>query len=520
MSSRTPARAELDGDRLLPAGRLAELFDLDHEVVGSEHVGVARGRAQVDPGRDPARPRDVLGHLLRHQLATEAGLGALRDVDLDAVGRAHGVHRPAEAPAEALGDHSLCSRAHLGDEAALARVVADVGERRRLRERDLRRLGQGAVAHRRDHHGHRQVDRLRAEAAAEGGCERDLRHDVRVGVDLGEVSPESDVGDVRERPSGAVAANPVAADLRLDRDVLLHLVVPVVGPLGPDEEGNDAHARLRPGVVEVLARVDDLLQGAGERNLVAIEEGEDVVGLVRLEVGLHRVVSERHDLAADVDRAAVDVLPDLLARVAADHEPPAVHHVPGHEAGAARAAERALLHHLTGPGADVAVHDHVRPADRYARDCPRVAPDHDRAAEHVVGEAPADVAVDLEARPVGEPGAEVPCRPPHTDRDRARQADTDVVAGVRVDHLDVLVCLPVLEQEPVRVGDRGLREVDCRHRSLVLRPGSHSRPGQLQSGAGLRPQSHRYVQISGLPASLPGLLFACQVHQGTPGTKH
>ena len=101
------AGAELDRDRLLPAGRLAELLDLDHEVVGAEHVGVARRRAQVDAGRDAAQARDVLGHLLRHQLAAEAGLRALGDVDLDAVGLAHDVDVPAEPAAEALDDDAL-----------------------------------------------------------------------------------------------------------------------------------------------------------------------------------------------------------------------------------------------------------------------------------------------------------------------------------------------------------------------------------------------------------------------------
>ena len=108
--------------------------------------------------------------LLRHQLAAEARLRALRDVDLDAVGLPHVVDVPAEPPAEALDDDALRGLAHLGDQPAFARVVADVGERRGLRERDLRRLRERPVAHRRDHHRHREVDRGRAEAAARARC--------------------------------------------------------------------------------------------------------------------------------------------------------------------------------------------------------------------------------------------------------------------------------------------------------------------------------------------------------------
>ncbi len=44
------AGAELDRNRLLPPCRLAELLDLDDEIVGAEDVRVARRRAQVDPG--------------------------------------------------------------------------------------------------------------------------------------------------------------------------------------------------------------------------------------------------------------------------------------------------------------------------------------------------------------------------------------------------------------------------------------------------------------------------------------
>ncbi len=54
----------------------------------------------------------------------------------------------------------------------------------------------------------------------------------------------------------------------------------------------------------------------------------------------------------------------------------------------------------------------------------------------------------------------------------------------------------------------------------VLRPGNPLDPGRLQSGAGPRPRSPRYVRISGLPASLPGLLFARRNRQATSGTEH
>ena len=101
--------------------------------------------------------------------------------------------------------------------------------------------------------------------------------------------------------------------------------------------------------------------------------------------------------------------------------------------------------------------DHVRPADGDARDGAGVPAHDDGALVHVVREAPADVAVDLEPGQVGEPAAEVAGRPVHPHRDGVGQADTDVVAGIGVDDVDVLALLAVGEQELVGVGDGDLR---------------------------------------------------------------
>ena len=80
--------------------------------------------------------------------------------------------------------------------------------------------------------------------------------------------------------------------------------------------------------------------------------------------------------------------------------------------------------------------------------------DDDGALVHVVREAPADVAVDLDSRPVRQPGAEVAGRAVHPQRDRMREPDADVMARVRVHDVDVLARLPVGEQQAIRVGDR------------------------------------------------------------------
>ncbi len=84
-----PRRADLDVDRLLPIGDLAQLLDLDLEIVGAGPIGVAAGAALVDPGRQRPHPGDALGDLLAEQHAAAARLGALADDDLDGVAAPH-----------------------------------------------------------------------------------------------------------------------------------------------------------------------------------------------------------------------------------------------------------------------------------------------------------------------------------------------------------------------------------------------------------------------------------------------
>ncbi len=83
-----PRAADLDVDRLLPVGDLAQLEDLDLEVVRAGPVGMAAGGALVDALGQRAHVGDAVGDLLAEQHAAAAGLGALADHDLDRVGLA------------------------------------------------------------------------------------------------------------------------------------------------------------------------------------------------------------------------------------------------------------------------------------------------------------------------------------------------------------------------------------------------------------------------------------------------
>ena len=118
------------------------------------------------------------------------------------------------------------------------------------------------------------------------------------------------------------------------------------------------------------------------------------------------------------------------------------------------AAERARLHYLARARTHVAVHDELRAPDRNARDRARVAAHRHGAGVHVVAEAPADVVVDLEARLVRKPCAEVARRASDMHPHRVDQADADMVARVGVEDLDVLAFSPPLADFLVGVPDR------------------------------------------------------------------
>ena len=89
--------ADLDVDRLLPIGDLAQLDDLDLEVVGAGPIGVTAGRTLIDALRQSAHLGDAVGDFLAQQHAAAAWLGALPDDDFDGVGLAQvvGVHAVA-----------------------------------------------------------------------------------------------------------------------------------------------------------------------------------------------------------------------------------------------------------------------------------------------------------------------------------------------------------------------------------------------------------------------------------------
>ena len=216
-------RAQLQLDRDLVVGRLADLLDLQRQVVGAEPVRVAGRAALVDPGRQRAHLRHLLGDLLPHQVAAEADLAALPDEELDPVGE-HEVVRVEPVPA--LDDLvvPLGRQVPLGrDHPALAGAGRGPGHRGALGQRHLGLQGQRPEAHPGDVDGDVELERVLGEARAEH----------RLGLALLPVALDDEPGQrarqehqlipVRDGLEHRESAHPVAAELGLHVDVVHHL---------------------------------------------------------------------------------------------------------------------------------------------------------------------------------------------------------------------------------------------------------------------------------------------------------
>jgi hypothetical protein len=152
--------AELDVDRLLPVGDLAQLEDLDGEVVRAGPVRVPAGRALVDAGGQGAHAGDPVGDLLPEQHPAAAGLGALAEHDLDRVGLAQvgGVHPVARR--QVLVHQVLGLAALLGGHPAVAGGGGGADLGRAAAEGLLGLRGQRAEGHAGDRDGDVEVQRV------------------------------------------------------------------------------------------------------------------------------------------------------------------------------------------------------------------------------------------------------------------------------------------------------------------------------------------------------------------------
>ena len=115
-------------------------------------------RERVGALRDHARGGHVAAGLLAGQVAADAGLGALADLDLDRDSAVQVVEVDAEAPRRHLHDHVVLEGVQVGVQAALAAVHHDAAALGRHGERLVHVERDRAVAHGREDDGRVELD--------------------------------------------------------------------------------------------------------------------------------------------------------------------------------------------------------------------------------------------------------------------------------------------------------------------------------------------------------------------------
>src|SRR5258708_17725142 len=160
-------RTDLDVNGLLPIGDLAQLLNLDLEVIRAGPVGMAACAPLVDPGRQRPHPGDALGDFLAEQHAAAAGLRALADNDLDGVAAAHVLGIDAVARRQYLVDEERRGGALLPAHAAVAGRRARAHHAGTLAERLLRMTRHGTGGHTGDRDRNLELDWFFGKARAE-----------------------------------------------------------------------------------------------------------------------------------------------------------------------------------------------------------------------------------------------------------------------------------------------------------------------------------------------------------------
>ncbi|EPX83771.1 hypothetical protein ruthe_02567 [Rubellimicrobium thermophilum DSM 16684] len=217
-----PRPADLHIDRLLPVGDLAQLEDLDLEVVGARPVRVAAGRALVDALGKVAHLRHAIRDLLAQQHSPAARLCPLPDNDLDRI-----------RPAQVIGIHAIAAGKNLVDQrpgvaslllghAAIARGGRCARRCRPAAQRLLGRAGESPEAHARNGDRDLQMNRLLRMAGAEpdiGGAFLAVAFQ-RIAADRG--TEKQQVVEMRQVPLGAAAADVIDAGGGRPADFRIH----------------------------------------------------------------------------------------------------------------------------------------------------------------------------------------------------------------------------------------------------------------------------------------------------------
>ena len=409
------AGTDLDVDRLLPVGNLADLLDLDLEIVRPRPVGMTTGAALVDALRQIAHLGNTIRDLLTQQHAAAARLSALANDDLDRVGTT-----------QIVGVHSVPRWQHLVDEdlgmpALLLRHAAVTGRRRRTRHRGAtseRLLGlprQRTETHAGNRDRDLQLDRLLGKARAERDARVAALAIALEGIARHARSEEQQVIEVRQLALGTEATDVVDAlagcssnlldrvaieDVRLAQTRLpihavagLSVVIAHVSPSGLVLAGMVDVEVVETACGAVALELIDLGVGTG-----CSQQTSELLAMKLLEFLLDAVRAEPFDRATHVDVRLVDRVTERIASIATDHKRAGLSHKRTHVTDAALDDDLDTLHRDAAACRSIALDDYETATTRRRAGLRGVAGDVDRAAHDVLAAANTHVAVDAHMR--------------------------------------------------------------------------------------------------------------------------
>src|SRR3984957_11353399 len=158
-------------------------------------------------------------------------------------------------------------------------------------------------------------------------------------------------------------------------------------------------------------------------------------------VGRYGIDAQPIDLPADIDRAVVHRVAEVLAGIAQDHHASALHHETAERAGPPADDDRAALHVDAHAGTHIAPADEVAAAQRGAESRSRVLVDDHGPGEHVLRARPADTALDVDVRSVDQAAAEIAEAAFDGEVQPVEDADCQRMLGARILHHHAAVAL-------------------------------------------------------------------------------
>ena len=237
--------AELHVDRHLPVADLAQLGDLDRQVVRARPIRMAARRPLIDAGGERTHGGHSPAELLTEQHATPARLRTLPDDDLDRIGAAEVVRVEAVARRQTLVDERLRRAALLGRHATVARRRGSPDCRGRAADRLLRARRERSEAHAGDRDRRREGDRLLRMARAEHRRRRTALTVALEGIARQRRGQKHEVVEGRQRALRAESADlveparrrllDVGEDVAVEREALLALSHPQYAPCPSSE---------------------------------------------------------------------------------------------------------------------------------------------------------------------------------------------------------------------------------------------------------------------------------------------